>query len=401
MCGGPPILGKTEDGGETWRFMLGPGDVKMNRLKDLFFLDDRIGFVHGYTYPGEPKIFATTDGGETWKGVVGSPGTSLRFADPEVGWGFGEQKLSYTTDGGARWNSRPHRFPAHPRAVSFPRRDRGYVVGDNGMVFRYRVVPAAQATPPEVIVTVAMPAFGSPLEEQVGQVEATLAELAAAVDRAPDAAGSRPATDSASPPGSEPASPDPDSVATAPDSAAPQDSASPIAYDGAEVAPASSFASGCCGKPLNKLNVMLAALVQGLPQFAARFKNTNLLTAGLRMLSTLPAQLGAIRGAYLGFKQSGDKDSARAALDQLTGAVSAFHQSTKAAFQLEIPPPDASPNDAPADAFLQTTGEAAAIVDSTVLPARADSLTAGVKNGIEKKAKKGLGNLIKKKVRIP
>ncbi len=37
--------------------------------------------------------------------------------------------------------SRGFHFPASVKAYSFPARQRAYVVGDHGMVYRYRVVP--------------------------------------------------------------------------------------------------------------------------------------------------------------------------------------------------------------------------------------------------------------------
>lgn len=36
-------------------------------------------------------------------------------------------------------------MPAMVNAFAFPRRDRGYAVGDHGMIYRYRVVPVAEA----------------------------------------------------------------------------------------------------------------------------------------------------------------------------------------------------------------------------------------------------------------
>ncbi|MGH7658305.1 MAG: WD40/YVTN/BNR-like repeat-containing protein, partial [Gemmatimonadales bacterium] len=126
-CGPPPILGKTEDGGESWRFFVGPGDASVVSARDLFFTDENNGIVR----TSDKKVARTTDGGETWKGLLASVGPSgyLLFADPEVGWALEEQKISYTVDGGSRWNSRALRFPAHMRAWSFPRRDRAYAVG--------------------------------------------------------------------------------------------------------------------------------------------------------------------------------------------------------------------------------------------------------------------------------
>jgi hypothetical protein len=77
---------------------------------------------------------------------------------------------------------------------------------------------------------------------------------------------------------------------------------------------------------------------QSLPQFVARFKNTNLLIAGLRMLTTMPSQLSDIRGALRDFKSATDKEAARAALARLGTATSSFRQSTQAALQKEGTP---------------------------------------------------------------
>jgi hypothetical protein len=49
--------------------------------------------------------------------------------------------LTYTTDGGKRWASVALRFPTPVKAFSLPSPQRGYVVGDHGMIYRYRIVP--------------------------------------------------------------------------------------------------------------------------------------------------------------------------------------------------------------------------------------------------------------------
>ncbi len=83
-CEYPPILAKTEDGGESWRFFIGPGDPDVVGATDLFFTDENTGIVR--TTDG--KLSRTTDGGATWKGLLASVGSTaaLIFADPEVGW---------------------------------------------------------------------------------------------------------------------------------------------------------------------------------------------------------------------------------------------------------------------------------------------------------------------------
>lgn len=132
---------KTQDGGTTWSVssFLPEADAFA-----VFFLDENAGFVKSYD-----KLFATTDGGQTWRGVpVAVPGAQtpkIKFADREVGWiCFGNQNssmLTYTTDGGKRWNAREFRLPTGVNAFSLVRRDRGYVVGSHGMIYRYRIVP--------------------------------------------------------------------------------------------------------------------------------------------------------------------------------------------------------------------------------------------------------------------
>jgi photosystem II stability/assembly factor-like uncharacterized protein len=50
-------------------------------------------------------------------------------------------KITFTSDGGKRWNTAEIRFPADVYSSSLPARDRGYVVGEHGMIYRYRIVP--------------------------------------------------------------------------------------------------------------------------------------------------------------------------------------------------------------------------------------------------------------------
>jgi photosystem II stability/assembly factor-like uncharacterized protein len=73
--------------------------------------------------------------------VIASPGNRIVFSGPEVGWSFYGKLMSYTTDGGRRWASREIAFPAEVNAFCLPTSQRGYVVGDHGMIYRYRIVP--------------------------------------------------------------------------------------------------------------------------------------------------------------------------------------------------------------------------------------------------------------------
>ncbi|HEY7635352.1 MAG TPA: hypothetical protein VH763_07405 [Gemmatimonadales bacterium] len=351
-CMGPscglPIVGKTADGGATWTFSLGPGELTDHTLKELFFTDERTGFIQSRQGISD-KLYATTDGGATWRGVVATPGDWLRFADPEVGWSVDEHRLSYTASSGSRWSSQAHRFPATPRALSFPRRDRAYLVGDHGMIYRYRLVTGSAATTQGAMAAPAMPALASPLSSQAADIERTVSELQPALESAPD---------------------------------------------GGTAAPSGSgFAEGCCGKPVNKLNLILEQVAQSLPQFVARFKNTNLLQAGLRMLTILPGGLGDLKAAYLEFTKAPDKASAQAALAKLGAAAGSLRHSVKVALQEELPSPETSAagDDASTTAAVTPTAEAAEPSQPS------EAAEARTENAAAKTAK----SLIKRKLRVP
>jgi photosystem II stability/assembly factor-like uncharacterized protein len=131
---------KTADSGATWRLVSFLSSKAHER--SIGFADAGAGFIK--TSAG---LMGTSDGGQTWKGVpVSIPGGSenpIRFVDHEVGWFVQGTTFAYTSNGGKRWNSVELRLPARVTAFSLPQRDRGYVVGDHGMVYRYRVVPIA------------------------------------------------------------------------------------------------------------------------------------------------------------------------------------------------------------------------------------------------------------------
>lgn len=129
---------KTTDGGMKWSpSVVLPGENAKEGA--LHFFDQNSGLVR--VVGG--KVFRTSDGGQTWAQVPGEIGGNpdLEFADGQVGWMARYQLLLYTRDGGKTWISSALTFPAMVNASSLPARDRGYVVGDHGMVYRYRIVP--------------------------------------------------------------------------------------------------------------------------------------------------------------------------------------------------------------------------------------------------------------------
>jgi len=96
----------------------------------------------------------TPDGGRSWHDVpatvpAGTP--KILFAGP-MGWMVNGHDFSYTADSGRRWMARTVPFPASVVGFSVPAEDAGYVIGDHGMVYRYRVVPFDYAVPNMLVI---------------------------------------------------------------------------------------------------------------------------------------------------------------------------------------------------------------------------------------------------------
>jgi hypothetical protein len=260
---------------------------------------------------------------------VASPSAEIHFADPSVGWGieldYTDLRLSYTTDGGRRWTSRESKLPATITAFSLPRRDRAFIVGTNGMIFRYSVVPSAHPVGANDKVLPAMPGFDSPIDEQVAQLEQVVqqldSELAAA--KADSAAAGSPGAAGGS-----------GESSYAADSA----TAASEPFD-APLGPPSDFTTSCCTKSFSRLEVVLGALAGTLPEFIGKYRNLNLLLAAVRMGAEMPAQYRSVKGGLRSFRKAQDKETAQAALAGVSAALLALKQSTSVSMQQQLPPP--------------------------------------------------------------
>lgn len=316
---------KTEDGGLTWQLISFVADASGER-QQLAFLDEQ----HGY-FRDLYKFHETPDGGVTWRGVAATIAEGpLQFADAEVGWFIlgnpSGTTVSYTTDGGRRWSTRKTAFPTAVVAFSAPRRDRAYVVGTHGMVYRLRAIPIAEPMPPRSLPGPLMPGFASPLDEQVAALDSLVEAIEADIAKMPD----------------QPV----DSGRADVDVIGADSALGDPAVEGGVLPPASDFTNACCATRLNKLYLIVSSVAQSLPQFLGKHKNNNLLLAALRMITDLPEQFGAIKGGLRAFRQAGDKQSATEALAQVSAAAETLRQSTEVAFQKQLPPAsDSVPND--------------------------------------------------------
>jgi photosystem II stability/assembly factor-like uncharacterized protein len=285
---GPGLWGivKTEDGGATWNAWTVAGEVG---AKDgsVFFVNENTGYAVLYG----KKLQKTTDGGRTWTGVAATVGQRIRFADPEVGWSpyySNGHHLAWTTDGGRRWMSRPVPLPSAAQIYGFstPSRRRAYVVGEHGMIYRYRLVLATEPVPAKVVAAPAMPPFESPLDDQVATVEQQVDALQQQLEAAASAS-----------------------------------------------TPAALVVETCCAQSVNKLQATVDGLTPLVQQFFAKYRNLNLIVAGLQLVGVLPDHLGQVKAALQKLRQAKGPAAATAALGELNAAVDALQGTTRQAFQ--------------------------------------------------------------------
>lgn len=132
------VVARTKDGGATWT-LAAPETMEDNGMQ-AFFWNENTGLVTMYA----AKTLMTADGGQTWNGIV-TPfgGEHARYA---MGDGLGViiqyRKIAYSTNGGRSFSAREFPVPANVNEVVFPDAKHGYLVGEHGMIYRYRVVPA-------------------------------------------------------------------------------------------------------------------------------------------------------------------------------------------------------------------------------------------------------------------
>lgn len=363
------FIARTADGGATWTIWNVLPDESASQGK-VFFTGEQTGFI--CTYLG--RLFSTADGGQSWQGVAGSncgDTRGIRFADPETGWMAGTRKWAYTTDGGSRWSTRAMQFPAAVTEFSMPRRDRGYVVGEHGMVYRYRIVPV-QYTAANAIDAPAVGVFTSPLDAQVQQLVADVRALAAPGGEGTPAAAGSPGGDGAAA-GAAPALP----MSGAPPSGTTR---------------ANGATSGARGaNRLGQLQGLLDVIARSMPDFMARYRNLNLVFEATRTAAGMPSWIQTVKGGLTAFRSATDRNAAAAALAQVVSAADSLKQQTSVAFlQASFtggPPSPLSPQPA---AVTTTTASAlpaasAGSAAATAPPSRTDSVKKKVTDAVKKK----------------
>lgn len=311
------ILLKTTDGGNSWSPLTSVPDVahadEAHFEQYLAFTDENNGIA---VLPRGPKVLLTSDGGVTWRGVISQVKGPVKFADPEVGWsfdiGYGHTRpsFSFTTNGGKTWTTRQMTLPGPVNAFSLPRRDRGYIAGDHGMVYRYRMVPESEPSPANSIAAPVMPGFDSPLDDQAVQLQQQLQSLEQAIEKK---TGQQieitPVTEAS-------------------DAAA---AAAPPESEGAATGP--GMAEQVAPQQLEAIASTVENLNAEVPKFTGKFRNLNMVFQGLQMVGQLFGQAQGLKDSLGQLKKAKDVASISAALSQLTGQTQGLVQSAKSAFQ--------------------------------------------------------------------
>ncbi len=137
------LLGRTRDGGKTWRFtsnIVADGGTRGGLLVSglRFFGPDR-----GIATTGGGGFLLTTDGGENWSRATVNGGSGyvsdLMFLGDSMGWAVGDNGVWQTTDSGSVWQkiAPPDRqSQVGGRAVHFVSDSEGWLAGANGSLLR-------------------------------------------------------------------------------------------------------------------------------------------------------------------------------------------------------------------------------------------------------------------------
>jgi photosystem II stability/assembly factor-like uncharacterized protein len=269
------IVVKSTDGGASWS-VVHVLENESGTEGGLFFIDENIGYLSTHY---AKAAFRTTDGGLTWTGMPAtSIGRRIVFADPGVGWAMHFNMLSYTTDGGKRWSSRQLALPAMPNAFSLPRRDRAYVVGDHGMIYRYSVVPESTAVAGRAVVAPAMPTLDNAVLAQIEKLESRLDKI--------------------------------DAVVEAPGGG--------------------DWSSAAVDQQLAQMQSTIDSVASGVPAMGSKHRNLNLVMFGLQLLGDLTGQSSGLKEAFTSLRQSQDPAAASAALQNLHGTLDSMKTSVEA-----------------------------------------------------------------------
>jgi len=325
------VVAKTEDGGATWAVIFSSTDD--HQADGIFFTAENTGFMR----VSSTKLQATYDGARTWHGVpTPVPDTGrILFADPEVGWICGYRSMAFSGDSGHHWNSRDFHFPTDVYGWSFPRRDRAYVVGQHGMVYRYRVVPVTYQAAAHSIDAPPMPGLDSPVFSEVATLNDVVAKLRAKLPALAAVPAGTPALAQAVGQNSGQASGQ---------SSGFQADIGALGSGGAGAPPGSTAGAGaagargfqqdvgagpvaggymdsCCAPLIQQLETTANSFATNVPAFSQRFRNLNLILEGLNLVNNIVGQANTLKQSVRVLRQAKNAQAATVAFSAVQTQV--------------------------------------------------------------------------------
>lgn len=335
-------VAKTEDGGTTWKIISSAtGD---SQASGIFFTDENTGFMR----VNGTKLQATSDGGQTWRGVP-TPVPDrwqIQFADPEVGWICGDRSMAFSGDSGHRWNSRDFHFPADVNGWSFPRRDRAYVVGWHGMIYRYRVVSVTYQAKAHSLDAPLMPGIDSPVFVEVATMNDVIAKLRTKLPALP-ATGSGGSqlidTSGGGVPGAAGAGgfqqdTTGPSTNVATTGSMPGGAASGFQQDLGSGPVTGGYMDSCCGPLMQQLENTANSFATSAPAYSQRFRNLNLILEGLNLVNTIVGQANTLKQSIRALRQAKDQQAAAAAFSKVQTQVNGISSSSGFVQDVSMPP---------------------------------------------------------------
>ncbi len=131
------IILRSTDGGVNWTISETKGDF----YRSIHFPTSTTGYIAGYS----GSILKTTDAGQSWKKLIdgdkitvkNTPFRSVHFVDAEKGYLVGDKGTFWRTlNGGNDWQIVKD-FPKTDLYDVFVIENTGYIVGENGRIFRF------------------------------------------------------------------------------------------------------------------------------------------------------------------------------------------------------------------------------------------------------------------------
>ncbi len=133
VVGGPGIIHRSTDGGESWPLQTIPGNI----FRSITFYnseDLEVGIIVG----DNGKIYRTENKGESWTQIESPTSNHLRcvhFPSENIGYACGYNgTIIKTTNGGESWSTVSSGTTTDLRSIFFSTNNTGYVVGNSGLI---------------------------------------------------------------------------------------------------------------------------------------------------------------------------------------------------------------------------------------------------------------------------